>query len=231
MVTTSNDPQQDQENAVQAAVYFSTPIYTAYRPEFLDSVKKVSRKHLKLSKDRNPKINDLYPVRMTNNYFDDPSIADFVNFVGQTSWGILKDQGYNMNNMMVQFTEMWTQEHHQGSQMDQHTHRFGSQIVGFYFLDVPPIPPRAVFYDPRPGALQGSLPEADPNNLTMASSMINYEPKPGLLLFTNSWLAHSFTKNASKKPFRFVHFNIAAMPAQVAQAPAPVPQGSGVEVV
>ncbi len=117
-----------------------------------------------------------------------------------------------MQNMTVQFTEMWTQKHYKHSLMEQHTHRFGSQLVGFYFLEVPTPSPRALFYDPRQGAVQGSLPEADPARLSFASSVINYEPKPGLLMFTNSWLAHSFTKNTSKKPFSFVHFNLVAMP-------------------
>ena len=32
-------------------------------------------------------------------------------------------------------------------------------------------------------------------------------------MFTNSWLPHSFTKNESKKPLSFIHFNIAVQPA------------------
>ena len=44
--------------------------------------------------------------------------------------------------------------------------------------------------------------------------MINFVPKEGQLMFTNSWLPHSFTKNQSKKPIRFIHFNIAVAQAQ-----------------
>jgi len=229
MGNTARGPEGDHENSVKVATYFPTAVYTAYRPDFLDAVKKVSRKHLKLAKDRAPKLDELYPVRMTQNFFAEPSIKGFSDFVGATSWNILHDQGYLMQDMVVQFTEMWTQEHHQGSQMDQHTHRFGSQIVGFYFLDVPPSPPRALFYDPRPGVVQGSLPEANAGKLTFASTMVNYEPKPGLFIFTNSWLAHSFTKNASKKPFTFVHFNLAAVPAQL--MPTSAAPSTGVEVI
>jgi hypothetical protein len=38
--------------------------------------------------------------------------------------------------------------------------------------------------------------------------MINFKPQPGMMMFAPAWLAHSFGRNASKKPFRFVHFNL-----------------------
>lgn len=200
-----------QEDRLTLEAHFATPVYTLYKPEFLDPIKKVSKKRLKAVK-KEKGINENFPVLMSGNFFDDPAARSFTNFVGQTSWNILSEQGYAMQNMVVQFTEMWTQEHHKHSLMEQHTHRFGSQIVGFYFLDVPPDAPRALFYDPRQGAVQGGLPEGDPTKLSFASSVINYEPKPGLFIFTNSWLAHSFTKNLSDKPFRFVHFNLTVAP-------------------
>ena len=38
--------------------------------------------------------------------------------------------------------------------------------------------------------------------------MINFEPKVGQFMFTNAWLPHSFTKNNSEQPFKFIHFNL-----------------------
>jgi len=44
-----------------------------------------------------------------------------------------------------------------------------------------------------------------------------------MLMFANSWLAHSFTRNASDKPMRFIHFNLSVQLApQQAVAPAEV---------
>ena len=43
---------------------------------------------------------------------------------------------------------------------------------------------------------------------TLASTMINFKPEPGMMMFAPAWLAHSFGRNASKEPFRFVHFNL-----------------------
>jgi hypothetical protein len=45
-------------------------------------------------------------------------------------------------------------------------------------------------------------------DVTHASTMINFVPKEGQLMLTNSWLPHSFTRNESKKPIRFIHFNV-----------------------
>lgn len=211
MLKKVEDTSVEPEDKLTLEAHFATPIYTLYKPKYLNDVKKVSKKRLKAVK-KEQGLNKNFPVLMSGNFFDEPLVQPFVSYVAQTSWNILHEQGYAVQNMVTQFTEMWTQEHHTHSLMEQHTHRFGSQIVGFYFLDVPPDAPRALFYDPRQGAVQGSLPEENPNQLSFASSVINYVPKPGLFIFTNSWLAHSFTKNTSEKPFRFVHFNLTVAP-------------------
>ncbi|NDG03534.1 MAG: hypothetical protein EB119_10195, partial [Synechococcaceae bacterium WBB_34_004] len=67
---------------------------------------------------------------------------------------------------------------------------------------------------------QIDLPETDVNQATIASKMINFEPKPGLMIFSNAWLAHSFTRHASEKPIKFVHFNLTVQMAQTVACPA-----------
>lgn len=145
---------------------------------------------------------------MSGNFFGDPRMSRFSEFVGATAWNILNEQGYVMQDKAVQFTEMWTQEHHKHSAMDAHVHGFGSQIVGFYFLDTPENCSCVVFHDPRAAKVQIDLPEQDIGMATPASKMINFEPKPGMMIFANSWLAHSFTRHAADKPIKFVHFNL-----------------------
>ena len=128
-----------------------------------------------------------------------------------------------MQDKVTTFTEMWTQEHHKHSAMEQHVHGFGAQIVGFYFLDVPENSSRVVFHDPRAGKVQCDLPQQDMNQATIASSMINFEAKPGLLIFANAWLAHSFTRHAADKPMKFVHFNLNVQMAQEQLQNCPMP--------
>jgi uncharacterized protein (TIGR02466 family) len=153
-------------------------------------------------------LDEIYPVVMTGNYYADARVTDFANFVGATAWNILQEQGYAMEDKVVQFTEMWTQEHHKHSSMEQHVHGFGVQIVGFYFLETPEDSSRVVFHDPRSGKVQNDLPEQNMVNATPASRMVNFEAKEGRLIFSNSWLPHSFTRHASDKPVKFVHFNL-----------------------
>jgi hypothetical protein len=117
---------------------------------------------------------------------------------------------------------MWTQEHHKHSAMDAHVHGYGSQIVGFYFLETPEGGSNVVFHDPRAAKVQIDLPEQDMNNATPASKMINFTPKPGLMIFANSWLMHSFTRHAAELPIKFVHFNLTVIhqPQQACNLPA-----------
>jgi uncharacterized protein (TIGR02466 family) len=203
----------------QVFTYFPTLVYTVKRPEFLAPVRAVCDEHIAKAKQK--KLDEIYPVYMTNSFYDDPRIADFSQAVGQMAWEILAGQGYAMQGLSTMFTEMWCQQHYKHSSMEQHVHGFGSQIVGFYFTQTPEDCSRVVFHDPVPGRVMAGLGEADGNMASAASRMINFQPEPGMLIFTNSWLAHSFTRHAAKKPIQFVHFNLAVQQAGPVGCPAP----------
>jgi len=205
---------------LQVAHHFPCPIYIIDRPDFLEMVSQVSEENLDLQRKERD-LNEIYPVYMTGNYFGDPRMAKFSEFVGSTAWNILNEQGYAMQDKAVQFTEMWTQEHHKHSAMDAHVHGYGSQIVGFYFLETPEDCSRLVVHDPRAAKVQIDLPEQDMNMATPASKMINFTPKPGTMIFTNSWLMHSFTRHAADKPIKFVHFNLTVISAPQQQCCPP----------
>jgi uncharacterized protein (TIGR02466 family) len=205
---------------LQVAHHFPCPIYIIERPDFLETINAVSEEALKVQRKERD-LNEIYPVYMTGNYFDDSRMVKFSEFVGATAWNILNEQGYAMQDKAVQFTEMWTQEHHKHSAMDAHVHGFGSQIVGFYFLETPENCSHVVFHDPRAAKIQIDLPEQDVNIATPASKAINFTPKPGMMIFANSWLAHSFTRHAADLPIKFVHFNLTVIQApQSCPAPA-----------
>jgi len=192
---------------LQVAYHFPCPIYIIERPDFLETVNAVSEEALEVQRKERD-LNEMYPMYMTQSYFADLRMDGFSEFVGSTAWNILNEQGYAMQDKAVQFTEMWTQEHHKHSAMDAHVHGFGSQIVGFYFLETPEDCSNVVFHDPRAAKVQIDLPEQDVNIATPASKAINFTPKPGMMIFANSWLAHSFTRHAAELPIKFVHFNL-----------------------
>ena len=196
-----------QNTQLQVAYHFPCPIYIIERPDFLEVVNTVSEEALDVAKKAQT-LNEIYPVYMTGNYFGDPRMAGFTEFVGATAWNILNEQGYAMQDKAVSFAEMWTQEHYKHSAMDAHVHGFGSQIVGFYFLETPEGGSNVVFHDPRAAKVQIDLPEQEMSAATPASKMINFTPKPGMMIFANSWLMHSFTRHAAELPIKFVHFNL-----------------------
>ena len=196
-----------QNTQLQVAYHFPCPIYLIERPDFLDVANTVSEEALETQR-KTRDLNEIYPVYMTGNYYADARLAEFAEFVGATAWNILNEQGYAMQDKAVSFTEMWTQEHHKHSAMDAHVHGFGSQIVGFYFLETPENCSHVVFHDPRAAKVQIDLPEQDMHVATPASKIINFEPKPGMMIFANSWLAHSFTRHAAELPIKFIHFNL-----------------------
>lgn len=211
-----------QNTQLQVAYHFPCPVYLIERPDFLDAVQAVSEELLEVQR-KERQLDDIYPVHMTNSYYADPRVAKFSQFVGSTAWNILNEQGYAMQDKAVSFTEMWTQEHHKHSAMDAHVHGFGSQIVGFYFLETPEDCSRVVFHDPRAGKVQIDLPEQDSSMATPASKMINFVPKPGLMIFANSWLMHSFTRHAAELPIKFVHFNLTVIPSSSPTINTPPP--------
>lgn len=189
--------------------YFATPVYSYKKPEFLEDVKKASNDALRNIR-KTSKMDEIYPV-MQVDISSDERVLPFLEYVVNTAWNLLDSQGYAMQGLSTYFTEIWCQEHHKYSSMEYHHHN-DSQLVAFYFLECPENSPRLSIHDPRPTKNMVNIPEKDVNTLTMASSQLNFVPEVGTLMFTNSWLPHSFSRNASVKPFKMIHMNIAVRP-------------------
>ena len=196
---------------------FPTTIYVVKKPQFLDTVRPVVDEYIEKRKKEQGQHNEVYPVYMTDNLFEDPRLEDFCGYIGSTAWNILGGQGYDMPKFSTSFTEMWGQNHYKYSGMDQHVHPYGSQIIGFYFLRSPQGGSAATFHDPRAGKVQASLPEFDIAQISGASNQINVAPEAGTMIFTNAWLPHSYTRNGSEDPVTFIHFNLSV----IANPPAP----------
>ena len=201
------------ETKIEAFWHFPTMIYSVKALQFLDAARKVATEAVSQKKKKIKKLDEIYPAIMTDNLNSDPRMLDLANFIAQSAWEILDSQGYAMHNLSTYFTEFWCQEHHKHSAMEQHVHGYGSQIVGFYFIDVPEKSSRVLFHDPKAGKVQLNLPEKDASQATPASNAINFVPEVGTIMFANAWLAHSFTRHAASKPMRFIHFNVSVQQA------------------
>jgi hypothetical protein len=49
----------------------------------------------------------------------------------------------------------------------------------------------------------------------LTTEKISLKPKPGTFIFFNSYLGHEFPVDHGIEPFRFIHFNIQAVPKQL----------------
>jgi hypothetical protein len=211
--------EKSVKDTLQTGNYFATPIYFIEKPDFVSTVLPVFDEYVKNSLEVSP-VNELYPSVMTGNMVFDPRLQEFTQYLVGTAWNIMKAQGYDMDNKITYFHSMWGQQYYKYGNMEQHIHNDGVQIVGFYFLECPEKCPRMIVHDPRERKQQNALSEADHSKVTDATSAIVFDGKPGSLFFTNSWLPHSFTRNGSDNPFKFIHFNISVKVSDIQQKKA-----------
>jgi len=207
--------------------YFKTAIYWIDKPEWVKDLNKASNPFIKeakkhISKDiinRNKKFGDKEDhgfVAHSKSLTNQKGFEELQKFIVDTAEQILNDQGFNLSNHMMSLNEFWVQEFPKagGGHHNLHTH-WNGHISGFYFLKASEKTSFPVFEDPRPGKQMILLPEKNVNNVTDASSQINYKVKPGKMIFFNSYLPHLFTIDSGYEPFRFIHWNISAISRSV----------------
>lgn len=211
----------------------------------MPALREVASEYLAKREKEQGELHELYPVRMGDDMQFDPRMQEFCGYVGRTGFDILREQGVDLQGRACYFTELWVQEHHKHSLMEQHVHGAGAQLGGFYFIDAPEHGSVASFYDPRAGKVASMVHEADNSNVSYASNTIHFMPRPGVLMFANAWLPHAFTRHGANTPFRFIHFNIHLTEATAetqcnikhdhdhdhGQQPAPPPAPTEVEIV
>lgn len=199
-----DETTENVQDVLKTENYFASPIYYIDKPEFLESSLVVFDEYVKQACHPN----EIYPSIMTPNMVHDPRMQGVGNYIVNTSWNILKSQGYAMDKKVTFFHSMWGQNHYKYGAMDEHIHNDNVQIVGFYFLQCPERSPKLIIHDPRLGKRQIGLEEEDRTQVTQATDGVVFAPKPGAMVFTNAWLPHSLTRNGSNESFKFIHFNI-----------------------
>ena len=206
---------------------FKCPIWFAKEPGFIDSLNKASdsyienaKKNLKKDIDkRNKKFGDkgdMGNVFHSTSLVGDPAFKELQDYIGATSHNLLIEMGYDLKDYAVFTTEMWVQEFAKkgGGHHTLHTH-WNGHISGFYFLKASEKTSLPLFEDPRPGNLMNSLPEKNKENVTYASTAINYKVEPGSMLFFPSYMPHQYIVDMGYDPFRFIHWNCQAIPKAV----------------
>ena len=207
---------------------FQSAIYRTEAPQYLDllnlvcdpfiveakkkTAPQIASREAKAGKD----IGDIGLSYHTENLMKQAELYQFRRFIKSTSENILDAQGYDLKDYDIKFTEMWCQEfaNQGGGHHDTHIH-WNNHISGFYFLKCSDRTSAPLFHDPRAGKMMTQLPEKDRNVVTLATEKVLLRPKPGTVMFFNSYLPHQFAVDNGVDPFRFIHFNLQAIPKNV----------------
>tara|TARA_R100001443_G_scaffold12492_4_gene22178 strand:- start:3465 stop:4202 length:738 start_codon:yes stop_codon:yes gene_type:complete len=206
---------------------FKCPLWYADEPKFVDKLNKASDAYIEKSKKEMQKNidtrnqtfgdkGDMGHVFHSTTLLGDPNFKELTQYIGATSHNLLGEMGFDLSQYQVFTTEMWVQEFckNGGGHHTLHTH-WNGHISGFYFLKASEKTSRPIFEDPRAGNVMNLLPEKDRSKITYASSQINYEVKPGRMIFFPSYMPHLYTVDIGYEPFRFIHWNCQAIPKGV----------------
>ncbi len=194
--------------------YFKSPLYLIEKPEWLSEINNVCDEHIDIQKkiskqDKNYLKNHEYSYQ-SYGLFSEKKLINFQSYILQSSYNILDGQGYDLTNYNLNFEDLWVQEFSDKGHHNSHIHP-ESHISGFYFLKCNENTSYPIFTDPRSAAVITSLPQKNKKDITFSTRDFSYKPKPGTLIFFNSYLPHQFNINDTKDEFRFIHFNVQAI--------------------
>jgi len=203
--------------------YFKTPIWSEQKPEFVKSLNKASDKYIKKARETQKKYIKQYGDFGTSYHSTpltkDNDFIDFRNYIGQKSWEFLDHQGFDMPQYQTIFSEMWVQEFSKkgGGHHSAHVH-WNQHVSGFYFLKCSEKTSFPIFHEPRTGARTTKL-RMKPGlkDILNGNDLVHYRPQPGTLLIFPGYLEHEYAVDHGKEPFRFIHWNIQAVPKEMAK--------------
>ena len=202
--------------------YFKTPIWFEQKPEFVKSLNQASNQYIKDAKKREKEYIKKHgdfgrsyhstPLTMDNKFLD------FRNYVGQKSWEFLDWCGFDMQQYTTMFSEMWVQEFAKkgGGHHSAHIH-WNQHVSGFYFLKCSDKTSFPIFHEPRTGARSTKLKLKNNNGIFHGTELIHFKIQPGTLIIFPGYLEHEYAVDHGVEPFRFIHWNIQAVPKEMAK--------------
>jgi uncharacterized protein (TIGR02466 family) len=121
-----------------------------------------------------------------------------------------------MEQYTTMFSEMWVQEFaKKGGHHSAHVH-WNQHVSGFYFLKCSDKTSYPIFHEPRTGARATKLKmKTNAKEILNGNELIHYRPQPGTLIIFPGYLEHEFSIDFGIEPFRFIHWNIQAVPKEM----------------
>jgi|TARA_B100000287_G_scaffold435515_1_gene504214 uncharacterized protein (TIGR02466 family) len=200
--------------------FFKTPIWSEQKPEFIKSLNKASDPYIKEARKRDKKLiqasGDFGNSHHSTALLHDNNFLDFRNYIGEKSWEFLDHHGYDMKQYETMFSEMWVQEFSKkgGGHHSAHVH-WNQHVSGFYFLKCSNKTSFPLFHEPRAGARCTKLKmKPDLKGIFNGSELVHYRPQPGTLLIFPGYLEHEYAVDHGLEPFRFIHWNLLAIPKE-----------------
>ena len=202
--------------------FFKTPIWFEQKPEFIKSLNQASNQYIKDAKKREKeyikKHGDFGRSYHSTPLVNDNNFLDFRNYIGQKSWEFLDWCGFDMQQYTTMFSELWVQEFAKkgGGHHSAHIH-WNQHVSGFYFLKCSDKTSFPIFHEPRTGARSTKLKLKPSNGIFYGTELVNFKPKPGTLIIFPGYLEHEYAVDHGVEPFRFIHWNIQAVPKEMAK--------------
>ena len=114
---------------------------------------------------------------------------------------------------------MWVQEFSKkgGGHHSAHVH-WNQHVSGFYFLKANEKTSYPIFHEPRTGARTTKLKmKPEIKDIVNGTELVHFKPQPGTLIIFPGYLEHEFSIDFGIAPFRFIHWNITAIPKEMAK--------------
>jgi len=207
---------------MQIVEYFKTPIWIEEKPEFVKSLNIASNQYIKDAKKREKdyikKHGDFGTSYHSTPLTMDNKFLDFRNYIGQKSWEFLDWQGFDMQQYTTMFSELWVQEFAKkgGGHHSAHIH-WNQHVSGFYFLKCSDKTSYPIFHEPRTGARSTKLKMKPGNGIFHGTELVHFKPKPGTIIIFPGYMEHEYAVDHGVEPFRFIHWNIQAVPKEMAK--------------
>ena len=207
---------------MQILQYFKTPIWIEDKPEFVKSLDKASNEYIKEAKKREKdyikKHGDFGRSYHSTSMIADNNFRDFRDYIGQKSWEFLDWCGFDMQQYQTMFSELWVQEFAKkgGGHHSAHVH-WNQHVSGFYFLKCSDKTSYPIFHEPRTGARATKLKMKPGNGIFHGTELVHFKPKPGTLIIFPGYMEHEYAVDHGVEPFRFIHWNIQAVPKEMAK--------------
>jgi len=188
--------------------YFPSCVYRDEHPEWTENVIKLCQKHINNFISSNPDSKD-QNLLQGGDMSNDPQLRFLVDYLIESSYNILSEQGYDVEKYELFVYGLWYQGIRNNAQTNIHIHK-NSQLSGWMFLETPEQGSYPVFYDPRM-----NKPMVELDILTKDSILTTSSPEvhfnnvlPGTIILANSWLQHRLTPNRTSSITSTIHFVI-----------------------